>query len=57
MIDIDRNACDACGTCVGVCPVDAMTLMGRDLLIDHESCIMCRSCIGVCPVSALREVE
>lgn len=57
MIDIDRNVCDACGTCVGVCPVDAMTLMGRDLLIDNDRCIMCRSCIGVCPVGALKEAE
>jgi ferredoxin len=53
MIDIDLFLCDKCGTCISVCPVDAILL--EDLLkIDSEKCISCGKCIKVCPSGALK---
>jgi len=53
MVYIEHMLCDACGTCISVCPVDAIELRGRILNIDAETCTECGNCITVCPVSAL----
>ena len=54
MIRIDRTLCDVCGTCVGVCPVDALTIEFGTLVVYREVCIDCRACESVCPVEAVR---
>lgn len=48
-----RERCDFCGTCVGVCPADAIRLDEADLRIDDETCIGCLACVKICPVGAL----
>ena len=53
MILIDSNKCDLCGTCVGVCPVNVISMSVSELSIDQETCIDCRRCTWVCPVHAL----
>lgn len=53
MIQFQRETCDFCGTCVGVCPVDVITLEKIDLIIDHEACIDCNFCVEVCPSRSL----
>ena len=50
MIRVYNNLCDACGTCVGVCPVDALAIEFRRLVVYSENCIDCRACERVCPV-------
>ena len=58
MIAVDVKLCEMCGTCSGVCSVDAIYIMDKRLVIDHEKCILCLACVKVCPVSALyRAVE
>lgn len=47
-----REKCDLCGTCVGVCPVDAIILWENGLEIDSEVCIRCMKCVWVCPCGA-----
>ncbi|TAL16199.1 4Fe-4S dicluster domain-containing protein [bacterium] len=49
---IDRDLCTLCGTCVGVCPVDALAIKGDKLEV-NENCTLCGTCVGVCPVNAL----
>ena len=51
-IEYDRDLCDFCGTCVGVCPHDAIELFEADLRIT-ENCTVCKNCINVCPIRAL----
>jgi ferredoxin len=51
-LEIDKAVCDECGTCISVCPVDALELT-NDLKVDPELCIECGNCVKVCPVGAL----
>jgi ferredoxin len=53
MIRVENSKCDLCGTCVGGCPVDCITLKEHELIVDHEICIECENCITICPVRAL----
>jgi ferredoxin len=55
-IAYDRQVCDFCGACVGVCPHDAIELAEADFNIT-ESCTICKNCIGVCPVRALEIID
>jgi L-aspartate semialdehyde sulfurtransferase ferredoxin len=51
-LDVDKKLCDQCGTCISVCPTDALSLMDT-ILVDNKKCIMCKNCVRVCPVGAL----
>ncbi len=51
---IDKDACIACGACVGECPVEAIS-EGDYMVIDPDKCIDCGTCAGVCPVGAPAE--
>jgi ferredoxin len=55
MIAVDRKKCDLCGTCVAVCPVDAIDVLEAEVLIDEDLCTECLNCVAVCPWGALRE--
>lgn len=47
---IDENKCAGCGSCVKVCPVDAISGESKKPhTIDGEICIKCGSCLEVCP--------
>ena len=46
------NKCLYCGGCVGVCPVQAITLKDTRLIIDPKKCINCGACVSICPVGA-----
>ncbi|MHB8633046.1 MAG: 4Fe-4S binding protein [Thermoplasmatota archaeon] len=54
-VDVSHSRCIACAGCVGVCPVDAITLNEIVLAIDSSPCISCGLCIQFCPVGALEE--
>ncbi|OQX86485.1 4Fe-4S ferredoxin [candidate division KSB1 bacterium 4484_87] len=53
MVQVKQDVCDFCGTCVSVCPVDAIELLEAVLIIDQEKCIDCMKCVIVCPLRAL----
>lgn len=48
------DACLACGTCQGECPVNAIE-EGDIYKINQDVCIQCGTCFSVCPVSAIVE--
>ncbi|MGN0961790.1 MAG: 4Fe-4S binding protein [Christensenellales bacterium] len=51
---VDSNTCVGCGTCVGACPVNAISFDANGkAVIDQEICIHCGTCEGVCPVNAI----
>ena len=57
MISINGQKCDLCGTCVAVCPVDAVEVLEYNISIDEGICTQCQNCIAVCPWSALEMKE
>ncbi len=52
-VDVEHARCISCAGCVGVCPVDTITLNGDHLEIEDGPCISCGLCIQFCPVGAL----
>ena len=49
------DACIACGTCAGECPVGAIAEGDGKYVIDADACLDCGTCAGECPVSAISE--
>jgi len=54
---IDNKRCDFCGTCVAVCPVDAIELKESSITVDEKRCTRCGDCVDVCPLGVLEVVE
>lgn len=53
---VDKGTCIGCGTCVGSCPVNAISFDSDGKAnIDQGTCIHCGTCAGVCPVNAISE--
>lgn len=55
MISVKDDLCDFCGTCVAVCPHDAIELYEARIVIIKERCTRCLSCIKVCPLRVLED--
>ena len=55
MICVDDTRCQTCGTCAGVCAVNALIIEGGRITVDPEICVICLACIAVCPVKALKD--
>lgn len=49
---VNKDECIACGSCVDVCPVEAITL-DDVAVIDEEKCTECGSCVEECPTDAI----
>jgi dihydropyrimidine dehydrogenase (NAD+) subunit PreA len=50
---VDGQACDLCGACLAVCPVEAIKLGDEAVEIDAEACCGCGACVEVCPNDAI----
>ncbi len=53
MAYVISNSCTACGTCVEICPVEAISEGDPIYKIDAEACIDCGQCADACPVEAI----
>jgi len=49
---VDADKCDACGSCVDVCPVEAIKLNDK-AVINADECIDCGTCVDECPNEAI----
>ena len=51
---IDEQECTACGMCIDICPVDAISPGEDTACIDREECIGCGLCASACVTGAIR---
>ncbi len=54
---INHKICDICGTCVAVCPADAIVVSEFIVKIDNSKCLDCMNCLKVCPIKAVEKSE
>ena len=52
-VKIDEEKCTGCGSCVEVCPVDALKLENDKAKVDGDTCIDCGTCVDECSVEAI----
>ena len=48
--------CIKCGSCVNVCPLEAISEQDNCFVINRDVCVECGSCAQICPNGAL-EIE
>jgi ferredoxin len=49
---VDEAKCNACKTCVDVCPVEAITVESK-AKVDPDTCVDCGTCVEECPEGAI----
>ena len=52
---VNKDTCIACQTCVGCCPVNAISMVDGKAKIDQSKCIKCGTCKDICPVGAITD--
>ena len=57
MVYVDADKCVGCGTCVEVCPVGAISIIGNTAKVDQERCTDCEACVEACPTGAMLAVR
>ena len=50
-----NDTCINCGTCVEVCPEDAIILKKEGIEVNLDDCILCERCAIYCPVDAIKK--
>lgn len=53
MAHVISDDCTSCGSCVEVCPVDAISEGDGKYEIDADTCVDCGACVSECPVEAI----
>lgn len=60
LIEVDNNRCFNCGSCVALCPVEAISV-AEDLSIEFnkEKCVgsACSICVDACPARAIKSIR
>lgn len=52
LVHVTHDRCAMCGSCISVCPVEALTLNETRLRVD-PACTGCGQCVTACPMGAL----
>jgi Na+-translocating ferredoxin:NAD+ oxidoreductase RNF subunit RnfB len=57
LIEVDSEKCFSCGSCIALCPVEAISL-AKDSTVqfDKEKCVgsTCSICVDACPARAIK---
>ena len=53
ILEIDKETCTGCESCVDVCPVEAIAMNGGKAVVDADTCVDCGQCVDECPVEAI----
>lgn len=46
---IKRKLCCMCGTCVGICPTNTISICNEKFIFESDKCISCSRCVDSCP--------
>lgn len=60
LIELDLEKCISCGSCVALCPVEAITLSDDlSIVFNKEKCLgsTCSACVDACPARAIKSVK
>ena len=50
---IDEGRCNGCRKCAEICRFNALTVIGKEVLVFPELCHSCQGCLVVCPEQAI----
>ncbi|HKI90526.1 MAG TPA: 4Fe-4S binding protein [Draconibacterium sp.] len=50
---VNTELCTGCGSCIDVCPMEAISLIDGKAFIKEDICTNCRVCENECPVEAI----
>jgi Na+-translocating ferredoxin:NAD+ oxidoreductase RNF subunit RnfB len=60
LIEVDSEKCFSCGSCIALCPVEAISL-AKDSSVDFnkEKCLgsTCSICVDACPARAIKSIK
>jgi len=56
---VDQDLCQKCIDCIPVCPMGAIKVKDRQVMIVYEECVECGVCkrVEICPEGAIKQVE
>jgi Fe-S-cluster-containing hydrogenase component 2 len=60
LIEVDNEKCFSCGSCIALCPVEAISLdHDSTVQFDKEKCVgsTCSICVDACPARAIKSVK
>jgi len=60
LIEVDSEKCFSCGSCVALCPVEAISIdADSSVKFDNEKCLgsTCSLCVDACPARAIKSVK
>ena len=60
LIEVDTEKCFSCGSCVALCPVEAISIEpDSQVQFDKEKCVgsTCSICVDACPARAIKSVK
>ena len=60
LIEVDTEKCFSCGSCVALCPVEAISIeKDSSVKFDKEKCVgsTCSICVDACPARAIKSVK
>ena len=60
LIEVDTEKCISCGSCVALCPVEAITWAeDSSVVFNKEKCVgsTCSACVDACPARAIKSVK
>ncbi len=60
LVEVDTDECFCCGTCISLCPVEAISYdKDGTVVFNREKCVgsTCSVCVDACPARAIRSVK
>jgi NAD-dependent dihydropyrimidine dehydrogenase PreA subunit len=60
LIEVDQDKCFSCGSCVALCPVEAIKVdADSSIKFNREKCVgsACSICVDACPARAIKSIK